>query len=424
MKDSLGTPRLLDSLEVDHIIHGYIEQRDGGLVVTVLESDREASLSPSTRHRLDPGRMAVGQVALANTVVSEFLEEVGLGDRFDPSGSVIGPGRESYLAGLAASGRRTPAGMREALDLFGQAIALEPQSAAAVAALSSAYALTLYYKYDVGLDAYALASRALAAADSAIAMDPDVASAYSARGYIRALLGMEIDRAAEDFAMAESLAPNQPNGPSWSARILARQGEIEEAFSQARRARDLDPLQAGRRTALASLGFQLGEYDITIDESREALALEPGLTLATAYEGRALALTGRGQECLQLEFGVYELVRALCLQKLGRTADAQARVRAAEDRLNAGQSTDPDHLPEVFAQDLASFYGMIGDVEGSVRWLRYAFDLSPAGVDERLLGSELFDPVRGDPSFSDALATALTRARDRVEQLRAGRPLF
>jgi TolB-like protein len=203
MNDSLGTPALLDTLNVDHVIHGYIEVRGGDLIVNVSESDREGFLSLRRQHRLDPARLDVQQVALAGTVTRSFLADVGLEDQFDPGGSVIGPGRDAYLAGNAALGRRTPEGLRQAVEYFHDAIALEPSSAAALAALSSTYALVLYYKYEVGLPAYELAARSLAAADSAIALDPTVANGYSARGYVRALIGLDIDQAEADFARAE-----------------------------------------------------------------------------------------------------------------------------------------------------------------------------------------------------------------------------
>lgn len=414
MNDSLGTPRLLDTLNVEHIIHGYIEARGDELVVNVSESDLDGFLSLRTQHRVDPQNLAEGQVTLANTVALAFLRGVGLAERFDPGGSMIGPGRDAYLAGNSALGQRTPGAMRDAVGWFHEAIRLEPTSAAALSALSSAYALSLYYKYDVGLPAYELAARSLAAADSAVALDSSVANGYSARGYIRALLGIAIDEAEADFARAEQLAPNAPNGPSWSARILAERGLIDEAFREARRARDLDPLQAGRRTALASLGFQLGNYDVTIEEAREAYRLEPQLSLATAFEGRALALTGRGSECLRLDFGVYEVVEALCLHQLGRTAEARELVAEAEGELLTDAGAAGEYMPELIAQDLAAYYGYSGDAVAAARWLRYAFELSPAGVDARILGSALFDPVRYDSVFETTVAEARSAARARV----------
>ena len=418
LNDSLGTPRLLDTLNVEHIIHGYIEARGTELVVNVSESDREGFLSLRTRHRLDPARLDVQQVALAGTVTRAFLTEVGLEDRFDPGGSVIGPGRAAFLAGNEALGSRTPADMREAIGHYRDAIGLEPTSAAALAALSSAYALALYYKYDVGIASYDLAARSLAAADSAIALDPDVANGYSARGYLRALIGIEIDAAEQDFARAEELAPNAPNGPSWSARILAGKGLVDQAYREARRARDLDPLQAGRRTALASLGFQLGDYAVTIEESREAYRLEEELSLARAFEGRALAMTGRGEECLRLDLGVYDLVRALCLHTLGRTQEADRLADEAATRVASGAPELLDYLPEVVIQDLATYYGLVGNRSEAMRWIAAAFERSPSGVDDRLLGSELFAPLRSDPSFTLAVERIQNEARARVLDVR------
>jgi TolB-like protein/tetratricopeptide (TPR) repeat protein len=419
MNDSLGTPALLDTLNVDHVIHGYVEIRGGDLIVNVSESDREGFLSLRRQHRVDPGRLDVQQVALAGTITRSFLSSVGLEDRFDPGGSVIGPGRDAYLAGNTALGRRTPAGVREAIDHFHEAIALEPSSAAALAALSSAYALAVYYKYQVGPSAYELAARSLAAADSAISLDPTVANGYSARGYIRALIGLDIGQAEADFARAEALAPNAPNGPSWSARILAGQGLVDQAYREARRARDLDPLQAGRRTALASLGFQLGDYEVTIAESREAYRLEEGLSLARAYEARALALTGRGEECLTLELGVYDSVRALCLHAIGRVDEAARLAESTAGRIGAGDQGTSDYMVDVLAQDVASYYGYVGNAEEAILWIEAAFDLSPSGVDERLLGSALFDPVRRAPGFAQELDGIRQRARARVVATRA-----
>lgn len=416
MKDSLGTPALLDTLDVEHIIHGYIEPRDDGLIVNVSKSTSGGFLSPRRQYRIDLSDISAGQSQLANTVARSFLSDLELEDRFDPGGSVIGPGREAYLAGNEALGQRTPRAMRDAIARFRQAIALEPSSAAALSALSSAYALSLYYKYDVGIPSYELAARALVAADSAIASDPGVANGYAARGYARALLGIEIDSAAVDFATAEELAPNAPNGPSWSARILARQGRIDDAFAEAARARDLDPLQAGRRTALASLGFQLGRYDVTIEESREAYRLEDQLSLARAFEGRALALTGRGAECLGIDFGVYEFVRALCLHQLGRTEEAESLILTAEELFGGDLVGDAPYRPEVVAQDVASYYGWSGNVEDAIRWMRYAFELSPAGIDTRILGSALFGPVETDPRFVSAVAEVQDESRARVRR--------
>jgi serine/threonine protein kinase/tetratricopeptide (TPR) repeat protein len=414
----LSVPQLLDSLNVEHLLHGHVEEVDGKLLVVARETDLSGFLSPRVLHWIDPDRFSADQMTVANAVTRSFLSEMGLSSRFDPGGSVFGPGRDDYLAGNEALGQRTPEAMQDAVTHYQAAISLEPTSAAVLAALSSAYALALYYKYDVGLNGYELAARSLTAADSAIALDPGVAKGHSARGYARALLGINIEGAEIDFARAEELAPNDANGPSWSARILAQKGLVDEAFAEARRARDLDPLQAGRRTALASLGFQLGFYDVTIEEARVAYRLEDQLSLAKAFEGRALAITDRGDECLTLDYGVYDLVRALCLHAEGRGIEAEVLVTEAAELLQSGAFSTGLYLPELVAQDLAAYFGFIGDVPGAIEWVRYAFELSPAAVDTRVLESALFEPVRNDPRFAAAVDAIRANAIARVEAAR------
>ena len=309
--------------------------------------------------------------------------------------------------------------MRRAATQFNDAIRLEPTYAPAHAALSSTYALSLYYKYDIGLSAYDLAATAFVSADRAIALDPDFGNGYSSRGFITGLVELDADAAQADFDRARAIAPNNPNAPSWSSRILAQRGLTDEAYAEARRARDLDPVQAGRRIALASLAFQLGDYDVVIEEAREAARLQPALALATAFEGRALALLRRGDECRRLDFGVYGLVRALCLHAGGEEQEAADLVRAAEAALTSSGIADADHLDDLVVQDLAAYHAWAGDASNATRWLRRAFDLSPTGVDTKILYSELFDAVRDDPEFAAAVLETREQATRRIQAERA-----
>ena len=228
-------------------------------------------------------------------------------------------------------------------------------------------------------------------------------------------MGADVDAAQADFDRAAQLAPNNPNAPSWSSRVLVQRGLIAEAYEQARRARDLDPLAAGRRMALLSVAFQLHDYDVVIEESRAAIQLQPELVIAISFEARALALTRRGRACLGLELGVYDLVHALCLFTSGQETQAAALAAEAESELTSTGMPNTHYLDDLAMQDLASYYGLIGDAAGATRWVREAFQVSPTGIESKILDSELFDTVRDDPDFSAAVVEVRQAALIRIE---------
>lgn len=416
-REDLGIPKLLDSLNVGHLIRGHYDFRGDELWVVVSEVDGQGAIRSRKEYPLPVTGLDTAQRDLAHQIANSFLAHVGLGSPIVESELQMGPGRDAYLRGNASLGQRTPEAMVQAIAEFQRSLELGPGYAPAHAALSSAYALAIYYKYDVGVPAFGLAGMAISAADRAVALDADLANGYAARGFVRALLRLDLDAAEADFARANELAPNAPNGPSWSARVLAARGRTDEAFAEARRARDLDPLQAGRRNALATLAFQLGHYDITIEEARQAQRLEPTLALARAFEGRALAMVGRGEECLRLDLGVYAAVRALCLQVLDRSDEASALIAGLEERLAGVEGVYPGYLDELVMEDLAAFHAFTGDAARAAGWLRRAFDRSPNGVDARILGSAIFDLVRDDPDFRDAVNEARGIAADEVRML-------
>jgi eukaryotic-like serine/threonine-protein kinase len=417
----LGTTRLLDTLSVNHLIDGYLEMRAGELTLTVRDQDSTGFVSTPVRYALPADALDSAGIAIAREVAESFLERVGMSVALDVADVPFSPGRDAYLAGNSWLGQRTPAAIRRAVTQFHEAIRLDSTYAPAHASLSTAYALAIYYKYDIGLSGYGLAAEAYLSAGRAIALDPDFANGYSARGYITGLVGDDVDAAQADFDRAGDLAPNNPNAPSWSSRILAQRGLIDEAYAEARRARDLDPVQAGRRMALASLAFQLRNYEVVVVEAREAARLQPELWLARAYEARGLALMGQADECLEMELGVYEMVRALCLHQAGRLDEAAALAERAEAALTSSGISDADYLDELVMEDLAGYYGLAGDAPRATIWLVRAFERSPMGIDTKLLDSELFDAVGADPDFAAARQAVRVRALERIRTERERR---
>lgn len=417
-QQELTVPQLGNALNVRHIIEGSIRLVDNKLSVSLQYIDAEEDTRIWTDEvdgSIEDVVSVQENVALyaANKIVENIpglsLPQLSLHREF-------GPGQEAYLNGKRWLGQRTPEGMMNAITFFQRAIDLDPRYAPAYADLSSAYALSMFYRYDVGIDSYTLAAQALAFAEHAIALDPNLAAAYAARGYLGALIGQSAAAVAADFDRAASLQPNAASIPSWRARSLAQRGQYEEAISEASRAIDLDPLAPGRHIALGELSLQLGDYEQAISSALLATALEPRIFRTRAIEARALLLNGNPQRCANLSLGPHRVLRATCLKVSGRSDEADEIIDSTlEDIRNKRLRVDGATDVVVF-EDLAVYFAYRGDAENALFWSARAYAASPVGLEIRVLESDLFERVREDQGFSRSISAIRADLYDRVRR--------
>ena len=313
------------------------------------------------------------------------------------------PGHPAYLEGRNLLAQRTPKAFMAAIAAFEEAIRLDSLYARAYSGLASVYALSVTYRYRIGANAYEAAGMALAMADTAIALNPRLAPAYSARGYASSVALAPTDSVRMDFERAMDLQPNSPDGPAWWGHLLVREGRFSEALATARRAVELDPFAASRRISLAYEALRDRQYPLVMEETRIARRFAPQLVLPRELGARAMLMSGRADECAAMELGPHAGLVAACLHEAGREADARRIVDSLETRLRAGEQLDTMFTNVVAAQDLAGFYGWTGDVDRAVEWLTEAYGQSPSGVDLRTIESGMFDQVRDDPRFDAAL---------------------
>jgi TolB-like protein/Flp pilus assembly protein TadD len=413
------TPTQLGSaLNVGHIVDGAVTVDGQALNVALYYTDARSGeqlwsdtfsgllMEPQSLQE-EVARTATNMVvtSIPGAVLPEYASHQEAGD-----------GQEAYLAGRRSLSQRTTEGMKRAIMEFQRAIELDPDFAAAYADLASAYALAIFYRYNVGIDSYTLAAQSLVFAEHAIALDAELAAAYAARGYLGALIGQSATAVADDFERAAALQPNAASIPSWRARSLAQQGRYDEAVAEARRAIDLDPLSPGRHIALAELSLQLGDYEQAIASAQLATTLEPRIFRSRAIEARALLLSGNPQRCASLALGPHRVLRATCLKISGRSDEADAII---DDTLAdiRDKSLQVDGATEVVVfEDLAVYYAYRGDPENALFWSARAYAASPAGLEIRVLESELFDKVRDDRDFSASIAAIRGDLYDRVKR--------
>jgi TolB-like protein/Flp pilus assembly protein TadD len=126
---------------------------------------------------------------------------------------------------------------RQAVELYSQAIQLDPNFALARAHLASTCA-EIFHFYE---PLQSWKNRARSEAETALRLQPDLGEAHFALGQCAYWLDEDYDRALSEFAIAQKILPNDSNIGALVAAIRRRQGRWEEALATYERAEKLDP---------------------------------------------------------------------------------------------------------------------------------------------------------------------------------------
>jgi TolB-like protein/Flp pilus assembly protein TadD len=126
---------------------------------------------------------------------------------------------------------------RRAVELYSQAIGLDPDFALAHARLASTCAEI--YHFHEPLDSWK--NKARSEAETALRLQPGLGEAHFALGQCAYWFDDDYERALREFATAQELSPNDSNIGALVAAIRRRQGRWEESLALYERAGKLDP---------------------------------------------------------------------------------------------------------------------------------------------------------------------------------------
>jgi TolB-like protein len=414
---NLTLAEIADTLNVDHLLLGTaFSSPDASRVeVRLLQLPGEDTLW-SNEYALGETNRDAALEEIANQVGAALLVDVPTLTMEEGPRTTQSPGYVAYLAGSQLLNTRTRDGVIRAIETFRNAITLDSTLALAYAGMSSAYALSITYRYRIGVDAYGAAGLALRAADVAVELDPGLAEAYAARGYISSVALAPAQTVAADFSRAMEIQPNAPNVAAWYANLLIREGYYDQALAEAQRAVELDPLSSPRRTGLAYEALRARDYGLAIEEARVAQTLESEVILPRSIHAQALLLSGRAEECLQMDLGPHEGIRAMCLHDVGRREEAEAIIDSLRAAVQSGNPPHPDFTPVIQTGDIAAYFAWTGDAERSIPWIHRVYALSPSGIDPRVLESGLFDELLENRTYRREVEEIRSRIWPRVQR--------
>ena len=295
----------------------------------------------------------------------------------------------AYLQGRFYEQLYTAADLRKAIEFYETAIRSDPHYALAYAALSRSW----WALGDTTGDDVAEANRkARAAAERAVAEDPNSAEGHAALGQILVSVDRNAKGAEVEYRRALELDPASAAPKIGLASVIADFGQIEEAVELLEQAVQLEPLTTNAHFDLARLLTSLGRYDEAVRSVNKAIQLQPGG--AGTWEMLALVEAKRGDGEAALRAAMQESDPDWRAYAIALAQQARGDAKAADEALNAliaGHSND-------MSFQIATVYAFRGDADKTFEWLEQAYKKQDPGV-MAIVDNPFTRELRSDPRF-------------------------
>ncbi len=301
---------------------------------------------------------------------------------------------ELYLKARYAFNQRSRESLQQSVAYFQQALAKQPDYAAAYAGLADAYNLTAYYGFDPTLETW---SQAKIASNQALQLDNSLAAAHAALAYTEFTSQEDWATAEKEFRRALELDDNYVPAHQWYALYLAAVGRMDESLNQMRYAQKLDPLSAAVRTGVAYMYYFARDYEQAVQQAKVALQLNSNSIAAHAVIGWTYTEQKKYPDAIQelqtavrLSGGVTVYVCALA-----RAYALSGNSREAEKML--GQLEAIQRQLRGAGSGIAATYLALGNSEKALRWLEQT---APGDLQANWLRVDpAFDRLLQNPRF-------------------------
>ena len=389
-------PTLAKSLNVAYVLEGSVRKAGKRVRISgqLIQAATDSNVWAETYDRDMEDVFAV-QDDIAQCVVTELRRALGLAGGNADAGAIKAEvaaatkGRSQnveaynlYLEGQEYRGRLTREDTAKSVERYLQAIQLDPTYALAWAGLSRAYSDQAGQSWVPTAEGY---GRAKAAAQRALAREPDLAEGHTALGWVQRAFDWDWKGAEASFQRALKVSPSNTLAMNAAADMLAALGRLDEAIALSRRATTLDPLNIPLHRNLAMYHLAAGQLEDAESVLNQVLQMGAAGALTYCWLGVLALARGRRHEALTL--------------MAKEVSDIFRRVGLAVVHNTLGQLTESDaelvSLIDSHAKDspyqIAEVYGATGDLDKTFEWLERAYTerdpgLSYLRVDPFLLG--------------------------------------
>jgi tetratricopeptide (TPR) repeat protein len=304
-----------------------------------------------------------------------------------------------YLKGRHLFDRRTRDALERSIELYREAISLDPNFALAYTGIADAWASLSWNDFVPKATAF---KEALSSVLTGLQIDDQISESHVSLGMVLWYFGTDWSRAETEFLRALELNPNYAEACHQYAHLLTFLDRKDEAIRMMNRAVEMEPVSRIMYSCCGQILYFAGRYDDAIARLETAVELDPANTGPYSWLGMVHIRRQdweAAEKALQLgiDAGTF-LPRSTgalgyCYGIQGRRDEALSQL----DRLQALSAETP--VDPCFE---AWIHTGLGDTETAIATLRRAFD-----QDANWLVSLQVDPffaeLRGDLRFQDLL---------------------
>jgi TolB-like protein/DNA-binding winged helix-turn-helix (wHTH) protein len=390
------------ALNVDAIVKGSVSRTGTSVDITaqLLDSRRDRQLWAASYKRQMTDILDVqAQMAkaIADRVQANLTHEEE--SRLAKQPSHDPQAYEAYLKGRYIENRKHAEPAGKAVGYFQQAVAIDPNYAEAWAELGNSY--VFYSGNLIAPDRAATIMKAREAIAKALELNPNLAAAYSASGWVKMAYDWDWAGAERDLTRAIELEPNNSVAHRNYAHFLLLHRRFDEALRENKLAIDLAPLDILGTAHMTQIYMALHQYDKVIAQCKRVLEMDPAHTgvyapLAGAYAGKrqwseAIAAWDHLKEIHLLSDKGY-------LANVAPVWTASGDKHRGDAAMVELKEWAKDHpVPPLF---FARYEAQFGDKDEAFKWLEKAYQIR----EPELSGLELdgsYDNLRSDPRFHD-----------------------
>ena len=235
-------------------------------------------------------------------------------------------------------------------------------------------------------------ARAEEAAKKAIALDPNLAEAHAALGFIKRVYHFDYKGAEREYQRAIELNPNYATAHHFYAAVLLGAGRLEEAIAETRRALELDPFSFNYNLLLGWRLMRAQQYNAAIQQFQRTLELDSNNANVLNYMQHTFLLDKRFEDATSAFVRWAELTG-------GDKEAVKLYVSFVEEYVRTGEPVSLPPELENFLGNNHEYYAMLGQKEKTLELLEKKYEEGDHWGLQDLKIEQEYDFLRSEPRF-------------------------